>query len=64
MKVRGQIPDIPKPGVQVRITSPYITKGKVGDIEYFDNTSKKWKIRFDNEWIGWYKRFEFQIIEE
>lgn len=64
MNLRREIPDIPQPGVQVQITAPYITKDKIGNIEYFDKAAKKWKVSFDNEWIGWYHRYEFRIIGE
>ena len=63
MRLRGKINDIPQPGVKIKVTAPYITKNKIGYIDYYDKESKKWKISFDNNWVGWYRRIEFELIE-
>lgn len=42
-------------------------KGKIGTLEYLDRTAKPhpmWKISWDEEWTGWLKRSDFEVIKE
>ena len=51
-----------KAGDIVVITEVAFTKGKIGELAYFDKKAKKWVIYFDGGWQGWYKKEEFKIL--
>ncbi len=46
------------------IQSNLITTGKVGSIKKFESKSKKYKVGFDSEWVGWYKPEDLEVYEE
>ena len=52
-----------RPGMLVEITEG-MTKGKTAEIDSFNIQSKKWKVNFDNEWCGWYKKEDLKIISD
>jgi hypothetical protein len=41
-----------------------ITKGQFGKVQKFDKSCGKWKISFDESWVGWYAATELQPVHE
>ena len=49
------------PGATVKIKAGF-AKDKLATVDFFDTKANKWKISFDEQWCGWYKKEELAVI--
>ena len=47
--------------LKIKITKARFTKGMTGVAEW-DAAVGKWKVQFDDAWVGWYDRADFDVI--